>query len=148
MPRSTLTSRIAAAAAVFLVSLLLPAAARAQRGGAQAYANPATMPTATGMLYGGTTLEVGPDGHFRMADYPTVTRVDSGSLSARAGFQVGDVLLSVNGKDARQARPFKTDHGEKNWVVRIRRGTEEKELTMEFPPAAQPAPGARPSPRR
>lgn len=145
MPRSAPAMRTTIAAALLLFSLLLPLAARAQ---AHANADPATMPTPTGMLYGGAALEMRPNGHWGLADYPTVTRVDSGSVSARAGFRVGDVLLSVNGRDVRDARPFRLAPGEVHWVVRIRRGTEEKELTMELPPSMHPAPAARPSPRR
>lgn len=106
------------------------------------------MPTATGMLYSGGTLEIGADGHYRLAEYPVVIRVDSGSVSARAGFALGDVLLTVNGRDSRNPRPFRTQRGELHWVVRVRRGTEEKDLTMEFPAVAKPASVARPSPRR
>src|SRR3982750_2589132 len=93
--------RASARAACLLALLLAPGAAMGQHRGRSvpsSSTDPATAPTATGMMYGGFTLELGPDGQFRSADYPTVTRVDSGSISARAGFQVGDVLLSVNGK--------------------------------------------------
>jgi S1-C subfamily serine protease len=117
----------------FVLLLLLAAdAARAQRSGP---ADPATIPTPTGMLYHGGLIEMRPNGQWGLADYPIVSRVDSGSVSARAGFKLGDVLLTVNGRDVRDARPFRLQRGEEHWVVRVRRGTEEMELTMEVPPS-------------
>ena len=100
------------------------------------------------MLYGGGTLEFLPDGRPRLMDYPTVSRVDSGSVSAAAGLRVGDVLLSVNGKDGREAQLFRREHGETRWIIRVRRAGEEKELTMEVPPAMLAASRSRPAPRR
>jgi S1-C subfamily serine protease len=141
MPRSAWPIRAYITAALILSALLLPGVARAQT-----YINPA--PSPTGMLYGGAGVEMRPNGQWGLADYPTVSRVDSGSVSARAGFQVGDVLLSVNGRDVRDARPFRLAPGEVHWVVRIRRGTEEKELTMELPPSMQSASPSRTLPRR
>ncbi|MFL5386325.1 MAG: PDZ domain-containing protein [Longimicrobiaceae bacterium] len=118
----------------FLLALLLaPGAA------GQGTRDPATIPSPTGMLYGGMDLELWPDGSYRVVNFPRVVRVDSGSVSARAGFRLGDVLLSVNGRDVREPRPFRLQPGEVRWVVRIRRGEEEKELVMEVPPSMRPA---------
>lgn len=118
----------------FLLALLLaPGAA------GQGTRDPATIPSPTGMLYGGMDLELWPDGSYRVVNFPRVVRVDSGSVSARAGFRLGDVLLSVNGRDVRESRPFRLQPGEVRWVVRIRRGEEEKELVMEVPPSMRPA---------
>jgi S1-C subfamily serine protease len=106
------------------------------------------MPTPTGMLYSPGVIEMQPDGRPRSVDYPIVTRVDSGSVSARAGLRIGDVLLSVNGKDGREARLFRREHGEARWVMRIRRGTEEMELAMEVPPSMQTTATRQTAPRR
>jgi S1-C subfamily serine protease len=100
------------------------------------------------MLYYGGTLEMRPDGQWGLADFPVVTRVDSGSVSARGGFRLGDVLLTVNGRDARDARPFRLRPGEVHWVVRVRRGNAEQDLTMEVPAASGSASGGLGSPRR
>jgi S1-C subfamily serine protease len=134
--------RASAGVACLLVVLLAPGAA------GQGYRNPATIPSPTGMLYGGVELELWPDGSYHVVNHPVVTRVDSGSVSAQAGFRLGDVLLAVNGRDTREARPFRLQPGEERWVVRIRRGEEEKELVMEVPPSMRPAPGSPPAPRR
>jgi S1-C subfamily serine protease len=98
------------------------------------------------MLYYGGTVVMRPNGQWGLAEYPIVNRVDSGSVSARAGFQIGDVLLFVNGRDARDAQPFR--RGDPRWVVRIRRGSEEKELVMERPPRLGPAAGSSTPPPR
>lgn len=95
-----------------------------------------SMKSATGMIYYGGAVEVRPDGRMGLADFPVVTRVDSGSVSWRGGLRAGDVLLSVNGRDTRDARPFRRERGETSWRVRIRRDAQEEEITIEFPPSS------------
>lgn len=126
--RSHAKACTSAAAACLLVLLLAPGVVAGQGS-----RDPATIPSPTGLLYGGMDLELWFDGSYRVMNYPSVIRVDSGSVAARAGFHLGDVLLSVNGRDMREARPFRLQGGEMRWVVRIRRGAEEKELVMEIP---------------
>jgi hypothetical protein len=147
MSKSLMAIRTSATAIALLILLVWSPDARGQnqRGG---YADPATMPTPTGMLYYGGTVEMGPDGQHRLTDYPIVTRVDSGSVSAAAGLKLGDVLLSVNGKDGREAQLFRRKHGETRWIIRVRRGEEEKELVMEVPPSMLAASRPPSSPRR
>jgi len=127
----------ASAATAFLLPCLLIADAAHGQGGVPfnqpGYRDPATIPTPTGMLYSPGVIEMQPDGPPRSVDYPIVSRVDSGSVAARAGLRIGDVLLSVNGKDGREAQLFRLEKGAERWVMRIRRGTEEMELTMEAP---------------
>jgi S1-C subfamily serine protease len=135
--------RASAAVACLLVLLLAPGVVAGQ-----GYRNPATIPSPTGMLYGGVDLELWPDGSYRVVNFPVVIRVDSGSVAAQAGFHLGDVLLAVNGRDTREARPFRLQPGEVRWVVRIRRGEEEKELVMEVPPSMQSPSGSPTAPRR
>jgi len=136
MYKSTVMIRTSAAAAALLCTLVFSADARGQNetGG---HANPATMPTPTGMLYTGGVLVTRPNGQWGFEQFPVVTRVDSGSVSAQAGLRLGDVLLSVNGKDARDAKLFRREHGEPRWVMKVRRGAQEMDLTMEVPPSMQ-----------
>jgi|1186.fasta_scaffold43615_2 S1-C subfamily serine protease len=132
------TLQTSAATASLLACLLIAVAAHGQGGVAsvtRGSRDRATMPTPTGMLYSPGVIELQPDSPPRSVDYPVVSRVDSGSVSARAGLRIGDVLLSVNGKDGREARLFRLENGAERWVMRIRRGTEEMELTMEVPPS-------------
>jgi membrane-associated protease RseP (regulator of RpoE activity) len=132
-----------AAAACLFVLLLAPGVVAGQGS-----RDPATIPSPTGMLYGGMDLELWFDGSYRVVNYPTIIRLDSGSVAARAGFRLGDVLLSVNGRDMREARPFRLQGGEMHWVVRIRRGAEEKELVMEIPSSMRsPSPSPTAPPR-
>jgi hypothetical protein len=79
------------------------------------------------------------DGRWGLAEYPIVIRLDSGSVAARAGLIPGDVLLSVNGRDTRTgSAAFRLQAGETRFVLRIRRGEEEKELVMEKPESPPP----------
>jgi predicted metalloprotease with PDZ domain len=64
------------------------------------------------------------------SEHPVVRMVVDGSGAAQAGIRVGDVLLSVNGKDAREGRLFPDRQPGTRYVVRIRRGTEEREVTL------------------
>jgi membrane-associated protease RseP (regulator of RpoE activity) len=132
--RSTL--RVSAATASLLACLLIAVAAYGQGEVASVppgSPNRATMRTPTGMLYYVGVIDIQPDGPPTAENYPIVSRVDSGSVSARAGLRIGDVLLAVNGKDGREAQLFRLEKGAERWVMRIRRGTEEMELTMEVP---------------
>lgn len=145
MSKPTVTIRTLAAAVALFIAVFISGSAQGQHSG---YRDPAAIPSPTGMLYGGGTLEFLPNGQPRLSDYPTVSRVDSGSVSAVAGLKVGDVLLSVNGKDGREAQLFRREHGETRWIIRIRREGEEKELTMEVPSAMLSTSRSRPAPRR
>jgi S1-C subfamily serine protease len=85
-------------------------------------------------------LVVGSDGRWQGAEYPIVIRLDSGSVAERAGLKINDVILSVNGNDARTGnRAFHLRPGETRFVLRIRRGDEEMELLMERAPRHQAA---------
>ncbi|HEV7587150.1 MAG TPA: PDZ domain-containing protein [Longimicrobium sp.] len=145
MSKPTVPIRASAAAVALLVAVFFSGSARGQNGGSR---DPAAIPSPTGMLYGGGTLEFLPNGQPRLSEYPSVSRVDSGSVSAAAGLKVGDVLLSVNGRDGREARLFRREHGETRWIIRIRRDGEEKELAMEVPPSMLSASRPPPAPRR
>ncbi|HEX8903625.1 MAG TPA: PDZ domain-containing protein [Longimicrobiaceae bacterium] len=75
-----------------------------------------------------------PNGRWGLADYPLVVRVDSGSIADSVGMKVNDVIVTVNGRDTRDARAFDRRPGETGLVMRIRRGDEEKEIVIQFPP--------------
>lgn len=73
----------------------------------------------------------------RAAGFPTVSRVETGSPAAAAGLRVGDAILSLNGADSRDGPLFSRVEPGTRYVVRIRRGDEERELTLTVaPPAA------------
>lgn len=60
--------------------------------------------------------------------YPVVETVTEGSSAERAGLRVGDVLVEVNGRDARRAPAVpKLKHGDE-LTLRIRRGEREREI--------------------
>ncbi|HEX5727255.1 MAG TPA: PDZ domain-containing protein [Longimicrobiaceae bacterium] len=65
--------------------------------------------------------------------YPYVVSVTKGSNAERAGLVVGDTILSVDGRDARQPPLFPSLVAGTRYVLRIRRGQEERELIYTFP---------------
>jgi C-terminal processing protease CtpA/Prc len=70
-----------------------------------------------------------PDGTPRWADYPVVHAVAQGSPAARVGILPGDVLLFVNGIDARDPRTLFGEPG-KVFTIRIRRGSAVREFVV------------------
>lgn len=80
----------------------------------------------------------------RAAGFPTVSRVEEGSPAATAGLRVGDAIVSLNGRDSRDGPLFTRIDPGTRYVIRIRRGDEEREVTLtvarpEDMPAAQRA---------
>lgn len=66
----------------------------------------------------------------RPAGFPTVSRVEQGSPAATAGLRVGDAIVSLNGRDSRDGPLFtRVDPGTR-YVIRVRRGDEEREVTL------------------
>jgi membrane-associated protease RseP (regulator of RpoE activity) len=138
--RNTLLLALAAA-------LTLPAAAQAQNGSpleqprttVNRNANP--VPPRFGFAVG---AKAGPNNTF---GHPFVHVVVPGSNAARAGIQVGDTILTINGRDARQGKLFPVQVAGTRYLLRVRRGREELELTYIFPVipprAARPAEPAR-----
>lgn len=81
--------------------------------------------------------------------HPTVLRLASGSTAEAAGLQVGDTIVSVDGRDTRQPPMFADDSPGVRHLMRIRRGGEEMELTFVMPAIPPPpseggSPPARP----
>lgn len=63
-------------------------------------------------------------------DYPVITELEDGSPAKRAGLKQGDVVLAVNGVDARTLDAwFVATPGEKV-RVRVQRGTKVHEVTL------------------
>ncbi|MFL5384174.1 MAG: PDZ domain-containing protein [Longimicrobiaceae bacterium] len=84
----------------------------------------------------------------RPAGFPTVSRVDPGSPAAAARLRVGDAIVAVNGVDSREGPLFPRIEAGVRYVLRIRRGDEERELALTVAPpaasaAAAPGTGAR-----
>ncbi len=84
--------------------------------------------------------EMGPDGKPRLKDFPVVVSVDSGSSAQKAGIAAGDVILEVNGKNAREnGGLFRERAPGTKYQVRVRRGTELRTIDFVFQPMAPPA---------
>lgn len=71
-----------------------------------------------------TTRGAGVDG------YPTVGELCDDSPAEQAGFAVGDVILQVDGADAREHPPFVGVRPRVTYVVRIRRDGTEREIEL------------------
>jgi len=70
---------------------------------------------------------------------PIIAVVEEGSPAARAGLTVGDVLLSVNGRDTRERGPlFPEPAPGREYRLRVKRGAEERELTLVAAPPRVP----------
>jgi C-terminal processing protease CtpA/Prc len=90
----------------------------------------------TGMHVGGRPQFTG--GVFRWAEYPYVATVEASSPAARVGIRPGDVVLSINGADARDPNTMVGEAG-KVFVIRVRRGTGVREFTVTSTPGPQRA---------
>ncbi len=71
-----------------------------------------------------SSREVNPDG------YPRLTRVYCGYPAHEAGLRADDLILAVNGRDARQPRAMSPGRPGTVLEVRIRRGQEVLEFTV------------------
>lgn len=69
----------------------------------------------------------------RLKEFPTVRALTSGGSGERAGLMVGDTIRTVNGRDARQLPVFPNRAPGARYVLRIRRGGEDREVTMVLP---------------
>lgn len=90
----------------------------------------------TGMRISGRPAPA-PDGSPRWADFPVVRMVTPGSPAARVGIRAGDVILSVNGVDARDPRTLIAPPGT-TFTLRVRRGNAVHEFVFVGAPAPAP----------
>jgi S1-C subfamily serine protease len=67
--------------------------------------------------------------------HPYVWLVIPGSAAEAAGLMVGDTILSIDGRDARYGIAFPVQVAGTRYVILVRRGAEELELTYVFPAA-------------
>jgi S1-C subfamily serine protease len=93
-----------------------------------------------GFGYYGGPLAQDADGRWVLVDYPLVVYVDSAGPAARAGLRVHDVLLAVNGNDARAGdAAFRLADGQTRWVLRVQRDGRELEVVLERGATGDPA---------
>lgn len=113
---------------VLFVGLLLAAPALAQ----EVVESPAPAGGSLGMSYALDPTFVSTQGQPRVAprNHPRVVRVQPGSSAARAGLAEGDILLEVNGRDGREPALFPNREPGTRYTVRVRRGTQEREVTL------------------
>jgi len=78
----------------------------------------------------------------RAAGFPTVSRVDAGSPAAAAGLRVGDAIVAVNDRDSREGPLFARIEPGVRYVMRVRRGGEERELALTVAPPPSPVAAA------
>jgi C-terminal processing protease CtpA/Prc len=125
---------IAAAAVISLPSR--GAAQQTRTDAVQARAHWSASTAYLGLRVGGVPRPA-QDGAARWADYPVVRSVDAGSPAARVGIEAGDVLLQVNGVDARDPRTLFGRPG-KVFTIRVRRDGQVHEFVIasEPPPVA------------
>ena len=82
------------------------------------------------------------DGVVRSANFPVVTKVDSGSAPHVAGLARGDLIVEVNGTDGREAGLFRDRTPGTRYSLRVRRGAETLTVEWVVPvPPATPGPG-------
>lgn len=77
--------------------------------------------------------------------HPYVWLVVPGSAAETAGLMVGDTILSIDGRDIRYGPFFLVEVPGTRYVMLVRRGTEELELTYIFPAAKDTPPAERPA---
>lgn len=86
-----------------------------------------------------TGVSLGFSGNGTTFGYPHVVALSPGGSGERAGLMVGDSIISVNGRDGRQVPVFPNRTPGARYVVRVRRGGEEREVVLVLP-STQPAP--------
>ena len=89
-----------------------------------------------GFTYGWKGEELGrnAEGKPDMRNPPTIREVFPESPAARAGLQVGDVIVSVNGRDGRNPPLFNGLRPGAEVTLRVRRDDEEREITLVWSP--------------
>jgi S1-C subfamily serine protease len=120
-----------AALPLVLALFTLAAPATAQRE----VRTPPTGPDVLGFSYGWAGgITVGTDGSVRMRDHPRVGAVRRGSGAAAAGLVAGDVILSVDGRDARDPSVLRDLPGGARVQLVVRRDGRERRLVLHTAP--------------
>lgn len=94
---------------------------------------------ALGFSYSGGRMEMLPSGAPRWTSYPKITEIIPTSPAGKVGLAVGDVLLEVNGVDARDPRTLLGDKTQ--FKLRIRRGSTVREFLIDLKPSSASKPG-------
>jgi C-terminal processing protease CtpA/Prc len=69
-----------------------------------------------------------------------ITQVVAGSPAAEAGLAAGDIVISVDGQDTGERLPnFRVATPGRRYVLRIKRGAEEREIAIVAAPPRTPA---------
>jgi S1-C subfamily serine protease len=66
----------------------------------------------------------------RPTGFPVVDRLNVSGPLWKAGLRAGDIVLAVNGKDAREQELFVDAHSGAHYTIRVRRGGEEREFQV------------------
>jgi S1-C subfamily serine protease len=74
-------------------------------------------------------------------DYPVVDAVRAGSPAERVGLRADDVILAIDGRDAREPRMFRDLTPGRKYLLHVRRGGDTLDLEVEAV-ARQVRPGA------
>jgi S1-C subfamily serine protease len=120
--------------------MMVPGLAAAQAERASSDRQTATNPRGTVRppVWGFTVgMRPGPNNAYT---HPYVHTVVEGSNAERAGLQVDDVILSVNGRDASQPPLFPVREAGTRYTLRVRRGQEELELVFIYPETSRNTP--------
>jgi S1-C subfamily serine protease len=104
---------------------VIPPAAAAQQ--------PVSAPGSNGAVSAGFTHDfpagvMRTDSGWTARAFPRVSAVVAGSAAARAGLHTGDLIVAVNGRDARRPPLFARIRRGTDVVMRVRRGDEEREI--------------------
>jgi S1-C subfamily serine protease len=127
--------------------MLRPGVAHAQQNSAGTNTRTYTYPEASprGPRWGFSTIIYPGPGN--VYTHPIVRSVDSGSAAEAAGLMVGDTIVSVDGRDMRYSLLFPVQVPGTRYLILVRRGNEEVELTYTYPQAdASPRPEAETTP--
>lgn len=101
--------------------------------------NVRSLAEALGLGYSAQVV-LGADGTPRAAEFPVIATVVDGSPAHAAGLATGDAIISVNGRDGREAGLFRDRRPGQRYVVRVRRGETVREVVLVTAPLARATP--------
>jgi S1-C subfamily serine protease len=104
----------------------------------QTVSAPATRPNNLGFSYGWSGgIAVERDGRVTMRTHPRVSTVRRRTGAAAAGLQAGDVIVSVDGRDARDPAALRDIRPGHSVTLLVRRGRRERRIVVRV--AREPA---------